>query len=359
MRRRGRGGAAGIVATIRTPGRAMLADWLAYHRAVGVVHFLLYFDDPNDTDREVAEGGKDVTVVVRDETLVAAHRALPQWASVGAASLATDGTNRLIARQILNVAHALERAPALGLDWLLHIDHDELFLVPGDDARAHFAALSARGVEHAVYLNHEAVPETVEVDDVFREVTLFKRNPDVLAADGDRRAADAAGRRFVAYARGKAAIRVGSGALARTAHAFARPDGAPLATVALAEPCVLHYPSCGFARWRAKYEQLGDFGDTWLSGQPIRLPFHLASRDLRRAPEATARAYFRRTAMLGGAAAREKLLARGVLVRVRRPARLLARLTASPARGSRSARRPTAGRGARAASPSARARARG
>lgn len=321
----GRGGRAAIVSTMRSPGQAHLAAWLAYHRAIGFRRFFLYFDDPDDPDRAAATG-RDVVAIRCDAALEQRLRASRRWPMLAEFATGT-GVDRLMARQQLHVEDALARIAAdrMPLDWLLHIDHDELFSTPGDDAAAHFAALVALGTDHAIYLNHEAVPETLEVDDVFRDVTLFKRNPYVLRRLRGNRAAVAGARRFIAYSHGKAAIRIGVPAQPDGVHRFIG-VGARLMTRWIESPCILHYPSCGFARWRLKYRMLGDFPDLWFGQHAISLGFHTRSRDARDAPDAMVRGFFRRHAMLGGPVAREALRRRGLIVRIRGPSRVLARL---------------------------------
>jgi hypothetical protein len=320
-----RGGRAAIVATMRAPGADVLASWLAYHRAIGFRHFFLYFDDPDDPDRAVATG-RDVTVIRCDRALLRRLPRYSQWPVVGAFATGT-GVDRLMARQILHVQDALARIESarMPIDWLLHIDHDELFVVTGNDAAAHFRALDRLGTDQAIYLNHEAVPETLEVDNMFRTVTLFKRNPSVLRRAGSLPLARASARRYLGYKHGKAAIRVGVAAVPDGVHSFAG-IGVELRTRWLESPFLLHYPSCGFARWRLKYRLLGDFPDLWFGRLPLRLKFHQHSRDVRDAPDDQVRAFYRRHAMLGGPAAREALRKRGVLVRIRGPSRLLARV---------------------------------
>jgi hypothetical protein len=309
---------------MREPGRDMLTGWLDYHRAIGVSRFFLYFDDPGDRDLDVVATARDVTARRRDAELMDELRACPQWPAMGPFAMTGRGGDRTMARQVLHVEHALDRIAReqADVDWLLHIDHDELFCTPGGDAPAHFAALTELGADHAVYLNHEAVPESIDVDDVFRDVTLFKRNPFVVERLRGPRARAAAIRRFLAYWNGKSVIRIGSGGRPSGVHRFA-PTTQPLDTRVVETPCILHYPSCGFARWRAKYRQLGDFGDRWFERVPIGLPFHLDSRDQRTTSDDLARAYYRRHALLGGPAALERLRSRGLVVRIRAPSRIL------------------------------------
>src|SRR5438477_7785501 len=159
-----------IVSTMREPGRAMLAAWLAYHRKLGFAHFFIYFDDPADTDRELVAGMRDVTAIPRDAALMRRLHAHSLWPQFGDFAESGLGGDRTMARQVLHVQDALARIAEerLPYDWILHIDHDELIATPGNDIRAHYAALAELGIDQAIYVNHDAVPEDIVIDDVFR-----------------------------------------------------------------------------------------------------------------------------------------------------------------------------------------------
>lgn len=78
------------------------------------------------------------------------------------------------ARQCLAMERAAREASADGFDWLLHVDADEALLLPRQrDARGFFAAVP-EDFEQVVFNNLEAVPESLEVQDWFRDVSLFK-----------------------------------------------------------------------------------------------------------------------------------------------------------------------------------------
>ena len=134
--------------------------------------------------------------------------------------------SRFQVRQLMNTQAAMALAREDGMQWLLHIDSDELFLPAAPPAaqtapaaqaassagragerrrtgsadptmasaealrgaaRAHFDDLTRKGVETFLYHNHEVVPETVpplerrrsadskSQGDPFTEHTLFKR----------------------------------------------------------------------------------------------------------------------------------------------------------------------------------------
>ncbi|CAE7204077.1 unnamed protein product, partial [Symbiodinium sp. CCMP2456] len=83
-------------------------------------------------------------------------------------------------RQCLAVDAAARDAQRRGYDWLLHIDSDEALHLPKHvDARGFFAELPA-DVDQVVFNNLEAVPESFDIDDWFKDVSLFKVHQNLL-----------------------------------------------------------------------------------------------------------------------------------------------------------------------------------
>ena len=87
------------------------------------------------------------------------------------------------ARQMLCIEHALFLAQSEGFEWLLHVDADEILFFPDqerhNDARKFFAEVPLH-FSAVRFANLEAVPEQLEVEDPFEEVTLFKMSPMLL-----------------------------------------------------------------------------------------------------------------------------------------------------------------------------------
>ena len=165
-----------IVTTLRGAG-TVLESFVRHHLALGFGLLYLFFDDPLDRGLAWAKAASDSRVVAleRGPELEDAWRRCAQYSYY-----APHLEHEVMARQCLNAEVAVQQAQADGIAWLLHIDADELFHAPGQDARSHFAFLSSAGVERAVYPNLEALPESEDIDDYFREVTLFKTNRNLL-----------------------------------------------------------------------------------------------------------------------------------------------------------------------------------
>jgi len=424
-----------VVTTLKVPanarGVAVVDSWVQWHLGIGFTHLFLFFDElPEEAGAKAAVGPASSSTAA-DATAAAAlppplgtvgHPAAkallaepafagrvtvlaaraPQLAAWQAAKCPgwSPATERFLGevptRQCLNAETALAFAAAHGLDWLLHLDIDELFY-PGpaqplptagqgdggcgagaagggggggisDDGEdggggggsgalgpfshvarvgAHFAALDAEGVGCMTYMNHEGVPETEDSPaeagdgDYFRSVTLFRRHHFAVPLTPQARAAMAFwegrtrhGQYLLVYDCGKSACRVDGGRKdggrgvdgvgrdngggggggdgdggggdaslsaplawrASSVHAWAPCGGVGLPVLASrtaladprrldmgalrrsANPCVLHYVTCGLAWLVDKYACLGRFEPTW-AGLPIAPSFHLDARD--------------------------------------------------------------------------------
>lgn len=326
---------AAIVTTLRDAA-ATLESFVGYHRAIGFHHFFLFFDDPADSMLGWARLQPDITAIARDGDLEKAWRGLSRW------NQAAEHVDReVMSRQILNTEHAMNRARAMGLDWLLHIDADELFCLPGGDAAAHFASLATQPPDAATYLNFEAVPEAEDSGDFFRNVSLFKmpllRPPGPQAQALIARAGQRADAYFHFYGNGKSAVRLASdGMLPDSVHGFSRPAGH--AAAQFRAPFILHYACCGFAAFWQKYANLGRFADKWWGKIDIAGSigsFHLEARDAvmdaveKGEPEA-ARRFYRSRLMINDAALVTQMIRHGLLGRITDPQKILAATARKP-----------------------------
>ena len=85
-----------------------------------------------------------------------------------------------MARQMLNVQIAINLSANMGIDWLIHIDIDELFYVPGNSVIDHFIDLENRGISNVKYLNLESISTSFDASDFFKEIKHFKLHPSLL-----------------------------------------------------------------------------------------------------------------------------------------------------------------------------------
>ena len=367
------GDRAGIVSTMRFPdfGADVVRSFVRYHASVGFEWMCLFFDDPSDCGADAAlEAARDfsdvvVTVIKHDAALRSRWVHCPSYAKMQP-FLETE----VQARQHLNCEVAMDMALAFGardkdvesfeensdrdrgsshysetsattnlcyssnissmvptkcarIDWILHIDSDELFYISTGSVRDHFADLYRDNVWQMTYLNHEGVPEEMgdsdkcsynnsgsrekasallNENDYFAKITLFRRHH--LEVPMSRAARDGMqywesrtrhGQYMLCYDNGKSAVRVVKGARPRSVHSWMLPDpkNMPSKTALVdpraldlsrirrcSDPCILHYVVCGLQWLKAKYEMLGAFEDAWFGGMlPIAPSFHLDARD--------------------------------------------------------------------------------
>mmetsp|Transcript_7113 Transcript_7113/g.29594 ORF Transcript_7113/g.29594 Transcript_7113/m.29594 type:complete len:272 (-) Transcript_7113:744-1559(-) len=164
-------------------------------------------------------------------------------------------------RQALHVASTIPRARAAGVDWLLHIDDDELLFCPGG-LQALWATMCqfSACVCDAHLHNIEALACEGTCSSPYLTCTSF-----VVSTA-----------RFSSYTNGKSFGRLSSqGLRAHGPHHF-RGDLMPIRSSSKNIPpyvaVVLHYESCTFERWLHKFRQLAD-RHSWDARLVSKLPF--------------------------------------------------------------------------------------
>ena len=264
----------GIVCTVYRGG-AGLDVWCEHHLSQGFDHLVLIFDhleEPSeaaDAERLAARYSPELLSVWSGSATAA------RWASLGPGRASIERYTRsgsacwaVAARQTLNAWVALEaaRGDELGgapLDWLLHLDGDELFYLEGAGCggatlQQHFAAADAAGFRLLRYANHELL------DRGQNRRPRFKRNPHLAAARLGAGGWPALVRHlamaqtdprpyFTGYFNGKAAIAVAHGRAAAGVHGWQVEGDGEHAAPFLAGPSVLHCHFADAAAFRRKY----------------------------------------------------------------------------------------------------------
>jgi hypothetical protein len=286
------------ITTTLINGQDVVHSFVKYHLSIGFDHIYLFFDDVNDKSIGLIEKINGVTAIRHDEDL----KQLWERTSVFQANkhLHSYIYREAMARQTLNMEVACTMARQNNIDWMVHIDIDELFFSPNESIHRHFRKLERNNVYHWQYMNYEGVPEALDIKNFFRDVTLFKKHPNdftVTQRIKAKKKFSTPKGLFNYYNIGKmgAAVRkihtpgihqFGLNIGKRTLRAdwfwymnkiqtfvnsnlFKKPG----------EPIILHYPVCGFDHFWSKYVTLGKFEDTWFGFQPI-FEFHRNARDV-------------------------------------------------------------------------------
>ncbi|KAG2423760.1 hypothetical protein HXX76_015036 [Chlamydomonas incerta] len=160
--------------------RRSLLPWMQYHTQLGVCKFYVAFQGRDENTFKALQQ----LAPLLDMVLISKPFASPAENKAWLEHAARDewgrrpGNWRLMSKQGYCGNIAFERARRDGMNWMAHIDADEL-LIPSTSLAAELAAAPA----WAGYLkmhNHEAVIESFEVVNKYEEVTLFKTHDQTL-----------------------------------------------------------------------------------------------------------------------------------------------------------------------------------
>lgn len=260
----------GVVATVYNGG-SFLETWCAHHLAAGMDQLVLVFDRlEGSAEAKLAE--KLQSGYPPDRLTVLSGAELAQrWApDAELRSLAAGGGAAwaVAARQALNATAVLEMARnGLHLDWLLHIDGDELFYPQGasrggGNAKEHFHAATQSGLSLIRYVNHEILATNAQ-----DARPRFKLNPRLATALLGPAGWAAISQRlrvpslFNAYQNGKSAVRVAAADAAAGVHSWRLREDSESPETVVAGPSILHFhftSAPGFAR---KYLAMADAAD--------------------------------------------------------------------------------------------------
>jgi len=241
-----------------------LATWVKYHLDyAGVDHVFLQVEDTPEFQKlyDALSPSRRSRITM----WTSAQEAATTSSSNDAGKRPQDDYSTLQARQVATMTRARKLASQQGIDWLVHIDDDELLYVPTRRKVGEILAALPAVYRQAYVPNVEAVYKDAGVKNCFAESREVNTNPYA----------------FVSYANGKSAVRVGrgdddlvpagphqwhsaTGLDVSSVHLDREPFGAPL--------LVVHFESCPFTRWEDKFWELGNTSPDKI--QKIPFPFY-------------------------------------------------------------------------------------
>jgi hypothetical protein len=261
-------GNVGVVCTTRSNSNLM--PWLNYHRSVGVSHFFIILDGksiPVDTER-MYQQMRDVAVYTTTQTNAWRNESkiLNLERMQKHIHNPVCGVDRVFVQQALNVEYViheiLQGNVDVSVDWIVHIDSDELIYPAGAENNFNIRRLLARipnTVGRVVFPNYEAVPEKLINHDPFVDVTLFRRSHKHVDAAIYAKYKDASKgdnpRYFLGYSNGKSAARVFNDLRPVGVHNFEHIRRKHLKEITLNESVILHYGFTDFSRVVGRFSQ--------------------------------------------------------------------------------------------------------
>jgi len=155
-----------------------LCSWACYHLIKGFKTLLLYFDNPVDPIIEFAKSrfANDSRIHI-----IPCDRQHFEEVSRGNPTLFHDlsqfTSTHVEARRIFVADRSIREARKRNSSWLLHVDFEELFFLPGrTTAFDYFSRIPPR-VRQVRFLPVEGVPSRLDVLNRFKQVYWFKANP--------------------------------------------------------------------------------------------------------------------------------------------------------------------------------------
>ncbi|KAK3248691.1 hypothetical protein CYMTET_41853 [Cymbomonas tetramitiformis] len=237
------------IATTTGDGLNVILPWLAYHRMIGIERFFLFVERfaASDEVAAVLRRQPGVMVFTPGDDLDTRRSNSRIWNETWLSSFFNRPCNyALFVRQNLNLEISIAESRKAGMNWIMHVDTDEL-LYPGGTKQYSlqelFGGISSQ-VDTVVFPNYEALAEVGDATDPFIEVTLFKRNFDHVVKEtyfqNYRDVTRGNPNYFLTYGNGKSAARISDGLRPNGAHRFHSYVAAPR-EMKMSEAAVLHY----------------------------------------------------------------------------------------------------------------------
>ncbi|KAL4351438.1 hypothetical protein GQ457_06G024800 [Hibiscus cannabinus] len=246
-------------------GLEQTLPWIFYHKVIGVSTFFLFVEgkaaSPNVS--KVLESIPGVKVIYRTKELEQQQAKSRIWNETWLASFFYKPCNyELFVKQSLNMEMSIVMARDAGMDWIIHLDTDELIHPVG----AHEYSLRQLlkdvpvNVDMVVFPNYESSVERDDVKEPFTEVSMFKKNYDHLPKDvyfgSYKEATRGNPNYFLTYGNGKSAARIQDHLRPNGAHRWHNYMKTPN-EIKLDEAAVLHYTYPKFSDLTSRRDRCG------------------------------------------------------------------------------------------------------
>lgn len=259
-----------LVLTVKNEAR-LLRNNLLYHKAVGLCHAFVYFDDSTD-------GGKKSIADLEFVTLQDSVSAEKYSGNPYLKKFTSQAKEHHTARQCLNTYDALAQSKKLGYDWLISIDADELVAttVHAVSNLSDFFNKVPTNVTVVNFETREALQRKPRYDSVFAEETLFKTQPNY-----DSRFKNITKKIYNPFTKqkesfsywygqylGKGAIRVKNELIPHNVHRYRHQDGTK--PLQLNAGYLLHYHAYDADDFIKKFTNFSNRPTTYLSGTKVQ-----------------------------------------------------------------------------------------
>ncbi|KAG5416378.1 hypothetical protein IGI04_003945 [Brassica rapa subsp. trilocularis] len=273
------------ITTSTSAGLDQILPWMFYHKVLGVSTFFLFVEGKAATPSisKVLESIPGVKVIYRtkdleekqakrDCSIVVVSSTTDQflfcfisriWNETWLSSFFYKPCNyELFVKQSLNMEMAIVMARDAGMDWILHLDTDELIYPAGarEYSLRRLLLDVPPNVDMVIFPNYESSVERDDIKDPFTEVSMFKKNYDHLPKDTYFGMYKEATRNnpnyFLTYGNGKSVARVQDHLRPNGAHRWHNYMKTPN-EIKLEEAAVLHYTYAKFSDLTSRRDRCG------------------------------------------------------------------------------------------------------
>ncbi|XP_006643956.3 glycosyltransferase-like KOBITO 1 [Oryza brachyantha] len=309
-------------------GLHQILPWLYYHKVIGVSHFFLFVEGEaaKPAVTSVLESIRGVKVIYRTKELKEKQDRSRIWNETWLAGFFYKPCNyELFVKQSLNMEMAIIMARDAGMDWIIHLDTDELIHPAGarEYSLRRLLLDVPDNVDMVIFPNYESSIERDDIKDPFTEVSMFKKNYDHLPKDTYfglyKEATRGNPNYFLTYGNGKSAARVQEHLRPNGAHRWHNYMKTPN-EIKLEEAAILHYTYTKFSDLTSRRDRCGckptkeDVKRCFIL-EFDRLAFIIAST----ATDEEMRNWFREHVVWNDKDTNLKLLRKGVLTRIYAP----------------------------------------
>ncbi|XP_061963254.1 glycosyltransferase-like At3g57200 [Populus nigra] len=176
------------ITTSMSAGLEQTLPWIFYHKVMGVSTFFLFVEGKaasHDVSK-VLETVPGMKVIYRLKDLEEQQAKGGIWNETWLSSFFYKPCNyELFVKQSLNMEMAIVMAREASMDWIIHLETDELIHPAGASEYFLRQLLSdvPGNVDMVIFPNYESSVERDDIKEPFSEVSMFKKNHDHLPKD--------------------------------------------------------------------------------------------------------------------------------------------------------------------------------
>ncbi|XP_021975913.1 glycosyltransferase-like At2g41451 [Helianthus annuus] len=236
-------------------GLEQILPWIYYHKVIGVTNFFLFVEGKAASPlvSKVLESIPNVKLIHRTKELEEQQAKSRAWNETWLSIFFYKPCNHeLFVKQSLNMEMAIVMAQEAHMEWIVHLDTDELIYPAGTSEYSLRQLLTdiPEDIDTVVFPNYESSVERDDIQEPFSEVSMFKKNFDHLTKEtyfaNYKESSRGNPNYFLTYSNGKSAARVQKHLRPHGAHRWHNYMKTPK-ELKLDEAAVLHYSYTKFS----------------------------------------------------------------------------------------------------------------